>query len=46
MLFCSKFSFLKFINALAISGAVDESVIVMLELPFIVRDPIAFALNL
>ena len=37
VLFCSKFSFLKFINALAISGAVDESVIVMLELPFIVN---------
>ena len=46
VLSCSKFSFLKFINAIAISGAVDESVIVMLELPFIVRDPIAFALNL
>ena len=44
--FSFKFSFLSSINAIAISGAVDEFVIVMLELPFIVRDPMAFALNL
>ena len=33
-------------NAVAISGAVDEFVIVMVEFPFIANDPVALILNL
>lgn len=33
-------------NAIAISGAVDEFVIVIVEFPFMVNDPVAFILNL
>ena len=33
-------------NAKAISGPVDECVVVKLELPFMVNDPVAFILNL
>ena len=33
-------------SAIAISGAVDEFVIVMVEFPFIVNDPVALILNL
>ncbi|KZX12331.1 hypothetical protein MBORA_12460 [Methanobrevibacter oralis] len=40
---------LAFLNSnrdIAISGAVEEFVIVIVELPFIARDPVAFILNL
>ena len=33
-------------NAIAISGAVEEFVIVMVEFPLIANDPVAFILNL
>jgi hypothetical protein len=33
-------------SAIAISGAVEEFVIVMVEFPFIVNDPVALILNL
>lgn len=33
-------------SAIAISGAVEEFVIVMVEFPFIANDPVAFILNL
>lgn len=33
-------------SAIAISGAVDEFVIVMVEFPLIANDPVAFILNL
>ena len=33
-------------NAIAISGAVEEFVIVIVEFPFIVNDPVALILNL
>ncbi|WP_305554017.1 hypothetical protein [Methanobrevibacter sp. V74] len=40
------FATLNFKSAIAISGAVDEFVIVMVEFPFIVSDPVALILNL
>lgn len=40
------FAYLSSNNAIAISGAVEEFVIVMVEFPFIVNDPVAFILNL
>ena len=33
-------------SAIAISGAVDEFVIVIVEFPFIAKDPVALILNL
>jgi len=41
-----KFAFRSSINAIAISGDVDEFVIVIDEFPFIVSDPVALILNL
>lgn len=53
MLFNNSMVFLFFVfahlnsrNAIAISGAVDEFVIVMVEFPFIANDPVALILNL
>lgn len=46
---CPIFVELAFLNSnrdIAISGAVEEFVIVIVELPFIARDPVAFILNL
>ena len=40
------FAILNSRSAIAISGAVDEFVIVMVEFPFIVSDPIVLILNL
>lgn len=40
------FAILNSKSAIAISGAVDEFVIVMVEFPFIVNDPVALILNL
>lgn len=40
------FAILNSRSAIAISGAVDEFVIVMVEFPFIVNDPVALILNL
>lgn len=40
------FAILNSRNAIAISGAMDEFVIVMVEFPFIVNDPVALILNL
>ena len=47
----TEFLFLVFVtlnsrSAIAISGAVEELVIVMVEFPFIVKDPVALILNL
>lgn len=40
------FAHLSFNKAIAISGAVEELVIVMVEFPFIANDPVALILNL
>ena len=40
------FAHLSSSSAIAISGAVEEFVIVMVEFPFIVNDPVALILNL
>ena len=40
------FATLNFKSAIAISGAVEEFVIVMVEFPLIVNDPVALILNL
>ena len=40
------FAILNSRSAIAISGAVDDFVIVMVEFPFIVNDPVALILNL
>lgn len=40
------FAILRLINAIATSGAVDEFVIVIEELPLIAKDPVAFILIL
>ena len=40
------FAILNSNNAIAISGAVEEFVIVMVEFPLIANDPVALILNL
>lgn len=41
-----RFAFLSSVSAIAISGDVDEFVMVIVEFPFIVSDPVALILNL